>query len=63
MKVSADRSKCLSYGNCVVAAEELFDLDDTALVVVLDEEPPAELHDKARRAAALCPIKAITVQE
>jgi len=63
MKIVADHSKCMSYGNCVAAADELFDLDDDGLVIVLDEEPAPELHEKARRAATMCPTKAITLDE
>lgn len=63
MKITADQSKCLAYGNCIAAAEELFDLDEHSLVIVLDEQPPAELTDKARRAAALCPVQAISIQD
>lgn len=61
MKISADRSKCLSYGNCAAAADDLFDLDDDGLVVVVDSSPSADAQERARKAAALCPVQAITV--
>jgi ferredoxin len=63
MRIVVDRSKCLSYGNCVAAAGEVFDLDENALVIALTEQPPAELYDKVRRAAALCPVHAIELAD
>ena len=63
MKLTADQSKCLAYANCIAAAEDIFDLDDNALVIVLEPEPGNERQAAARRAAALCPVKAITVEE
>jgi ferredoxin len=41
----------------------VFDQRDTdGIVFLLDDNPPAELHDDVRRAAALCPARAISLR-
>ena len=43
MRVTIDRDRCLGSGNCIAWASEVFDQsDDDFLVVLLDENPPAE---------------------
>ena len=37
--------------------------DEDGIVVVLDAEPPAALHDAVREAAAICPAAAISVTD
>lgn len=62
MRIATRTDRCVSTGQCVLAAPDLFDQDeDQGLVVVLDPEPadPAA----AREAAAACPVSAITVTE
>jgi ferredoxin len=45
-------------------APELFDQrDDDGVVVLLNENPPAEQADNARKAAAGCPALAIDIEE
>jgi ferredoxin len=64
MKVSIDQDKCVSSGQCVLNASEVFDQrDEDGVVVLLTTEPPAEEEDNARRAAAACPAQAIYVEE
>ena len=64
MKVMIDTDKCISAGQCVLTAPEVFDQrDEDGLVVLLTPSPPAELADGVKRAAALCPALAITVQD
>ena len=64
MRVEVDTEKCVGGGQCVLAASEVFDQrDEDGVVVLLVETPPAELHDKVRRAAALCPAMAIRLIE
>lgn len=63
MDVQLDAGKCLGYGNCVVAAPDLFDLDASGIGVIL-RAPEGEAEEKdARRAATLCPVRAITLGE
>lgn len=45
-------------------APEVFDQrDDDGVVVLLDANPPAELAEGARKAAAFCPAMAIQIEE
>ena len=59
MEIHADRAVCIGAGNCVLAAEDVFDQDDDATVVVLDDHPTGERADRARDAVAQCPSGAL----
>ena len=64
MRVKVDRDKCVASGQCVLAAPDVFDQrEEDGTVVLLDPAPPAELAEDARRAAALCPARVITVED
>lgn len=64
MRVSADRSRCVGAGNCVMNADTVFDQDDAeGLVVLRDPAPPAALHDAVLRAVQMCPASAISLTE
>ena len=64
MKVAVDTDKCISSGQCVLAAPEVFDQrDEDGLAVLLNPSPPAELAVNVRQAATLCPAAAITVED
>ena len=60
MRVEADRDDCISAGNCVMTAGEIFDQDDDGIVVVLvPGDVPAGDEAKARQAVTLCPASAL----
>lgn len=63
MRISIDKDKCLSSGNCVFAVPEVFDQDDDGYGVALLAAPPAEFETKVRDAAHTCPSGAISVLE
>ncbi|RCV47517.1 ferredoxin [Marinitenerispora sediminis] len=64
MKVTIDQDRCVASGQCVTAAAEVFDQrDEDGIVVLLAAEPPAELAEDVREAAAVCPVLAIAVEE
>ncbi|MEV0081556.1 MULTISPECIES: ferredoxin [Saccharopolyspora] len=64
MKVTIDQDKCVSSGQCVLAAEEVFDQrDEDGVVVLLNANPPAELAEDVQQAAVLCPALAIVVED
>ncbi|MGG7572408.1 ferredoxin [Streptomyces sirii] len=64
MRVHIDQDKCCGAGSCVLSAPDVFDQrDEDGIVVLVDAEPPAELHDAVREAAALCPAAAITTEQ
>jgi ferredoxin len=64
MKVVVDEEKCCAAGQCVGAAMDVFDQrDEDGIVVLLNANPPAELADDVRTAAAVCPAAAIYIEE
>ena len=64
MKIIADLEACQGYANCVIEAPDVFDIDESsAKVVVLQATPTPDLMDDVRRAAAACPVKALTIEE
>jgi ferredoxin len=46
-----------------MVAPDLFDQDDDGLVLMLDDAPDDQLMAQARRAASLCPARAIMLAE
>ncbi|NUT98671.1 MAG: ferredoxin [Saccharothrix sp.] len=64
MKVTVDQGKCVSAGQCVLTADDIFDQrDEDGVVVLLDAAPPAERLADVRQAAVMCPASAITVED
>ncbi|MEO3760155.1 ferredoxin [Mycobacterium sp. B14F4] len=64
MKVTVDQDKCVSSGQCVLNAGDVFDQrDDDGVVVLLDDSPANGRADDARKAAAACPALAIHIEE
>ncbi|MFC4334752.1 ferredoxin [Salininema proteolyticum] len=64
MRIRTEREKCVSSGQCVMSVPDVFDQDeDEGMVVVLDDEPPAALHDDVRHAEEACPVRAIVLDE
>lgn len=61
MKIIADTAVCIGAGQCALVAGELFDQDDDGIVLVLNDEPAENQKASARRAASLCPSRAITI--
>ena len=63
MRVIVDQGRCVASGQCVLAAADVFDQrDEDGIVVLVDPDPHADRADDVRRAAALCPARAITVE-
>ncbi|MFF7594493.1 ferredoxin [Streptomyces mirabilis] len=64
MKITIEQDKCVAAGQCVANAPDVFDQrDEDGVAVLLSAEPPAELADDVRYAAAVCPALAIHIEE
>lgn len=63
MKILVDYELCEGHGECVIAAPEVFDIDDSGeKVVLLQEEPSEDLRSKVNDAVMMCPIAALQVE-
>jgi ferredoxin len=64
VKLTVDQDKCVSSGQCVLNASDVFDQrDGDGVVLILVERPGPEHADDTRRAAAACPAMAIHIEE
>ncbi|GAC1410788.1 MAG: ferredoxin [Mycobacterium sp.] len=63
MKIAADRDVCIGAGNCVMAADAVFDQDEDGIVEMLVDDVPAGEEDHVREAVRLCPSQALQVVE
>jgi ferredoxin len=60
MKVGVDLAACQGYIACVLAAPEVFDIDDTVgTVVILQPRPGADLIVDTETAVRACPAQAL----
>ncbi|GAA2795558.1 ferredoxin [Crossiella cryophila] len=60
MKISVDQDRCCGAGTCVLLAPTVFDQrEEDGIVLLLDQEPPADLHEIVREAVSVCPAAAI----
>lgn len=60
MRVMVDLARCQSYGQCVFAAPEVFELTGQE-VLEYDSAPSDESRLHLERARAACPVQAITL--
>jgi len=64
MKVIVDASGCALHGECVLAAPEVFEIDDDKdVVTVIDPEPGEHLRGKVEDAVLMCPVAAISLAD
>lgn len=60
--IKADLEACQGYANCVVGADDYFDIDDDGVVVVLKAIVPEADRARAEEAARSCPVSALRVE-
>lgn len=63
MRVIVDFDLCESNAVCMGIAPEVFEVRDDDFLYVLQENPPAELHERVRLAAERCPKQAISLED
>jgi ferredoxin len=64
VKVTVDQDKCVSSGQCVLNAGEIFNQrDDDGVVLLLIDNPSPDQAENTRKAAAACPALAIDIEE
>jgi len=64
VRVVVDEQRCVGAGQCVWVAPQVFDQRSSDGVVVLRmPEPPSEQEPYVREAAALCPARAIRIED
>ena len=60
MKVTVDAHRCVGAGQCVRTVPEVFDQRESdGIVLLLEEQPSAELTPYLEKAVRLCPARAI----
>lgn len=63
MRVHVIAEKCQGHNRCVLAAPDLFDIDDLGYAHERgDGTVPAHLEDQARLAVANCPEYAVVIE-
>ena len=63
MRITADSTRCVGAGQCVLSAPDVYDQDDDALVVLVHDSPGEHEVELVRDAADRCPSQAITLHE
>lgn len=61
-KVKVDFDLCQGHATCMTEAPEIFEVNDTGELTVLQENPSLDLLDKAKKAEKYCPTKAIKIE-
>lgn len=62
IRVLVNRESCRGYGNCLLAAPDVFDLDDDGLVMLLQEQVTEDALGTVQRAIYDCPTDSIVIE-
>ncbi len=62
MKASVNQDLCTGCGLCTDSCPEVFVMNDSGIAEARPGEVPADEEQKAKDAAADCPVEAITVE-
>jgi ferredoxin len=64
MKVIVDTNRCELHGECVMAAPDVFAIeDDQDSVTLLNDQPGERLRSAVEEAAMMCPVTAIRIED
>lgn len=61
MRVGIDTEVCQAYGNCMMAAPEVFDLDEERGVAFLLREAGEGDREAVEEAVRTCPVEALSL--
>jgi 3-phenylpropionate/trans-cinnamate dioxygenase ferredoxin reductase subunit len=61
--VKANLGACQGYANCLVAADDYFDIDDDGVVELLSVEVPESERGRVDSAARSCPVSALWIED
>jgi len=61
-RIIVDTKRCEAHGDCVIAAPDVFDLDDDDIVTLRLQEVPEDMREQVERAARDCPVAAIRIE-
>ena len=61
--VKADLELCQGYANCIVAADDVFDIDDDGVVVLLRTEIAEDDRPRVQEAVRSCPVSALSIED
>ncbi|HXT94268.1 MAG TPA: ferredoxin [Trebonia sp.] len=61
IQVRANVRLCEGFANCLVAAPDLFDLDDEDKVIILQDELDETERSRVEEAIRSCPVSALTI--
>lgn len=61
--LKADPDLCQGYGNCIVGADDYFDIDDDGVVILLKTEVADSDRGRVEEAARSCPVSALFMEE
>ncbi|MBL8931087.1 MAG: ferredoxin [Kineosporiaceae bacterium] len=62
MKVIVDLELCQDHGQCVIAAPEVFRMDENSKLVY-DADPDESMRRYVEDAVDVCPLQAITIED
>lgn len=61
IQVRANVRLCEGFANCLVAAPDLFDLDDEDKVIILQDDLDEAERSRVEEAIRSCPVSALTI--
>jgi ferredoxin len=63
MKISVDRVLCEAHAVCMSIDPEIFEVGEDDVMVILDEEPPADKRANLEQAVMRCPRQALSLRD
>lgn len=61
--LKADLAACQGYANCVVGADDVYDIDDDGIVVLLQTAVDEADRVRVEAAARSCPVSALWLED